>query len=143
SLHARVDSVAHAQNIAEDHLRDCSDRRVLEVELVAVAGGAHGPRLRLGPVDLRNRPAGVDDAPPPVRPIALPFLRPPTTRQQVEIADTIHDVRRARLLAEAGQIARGEQGGDDWKRNNDRCAAARSTSTRRFTNPYHVTLPMR
>src|SRR5262249_9332258 len=122
---------------------DCRDRRVLEVELVAVAGGAHGPRLRLGPVDLGNRRAVVDDAPSPIGRIAVRFLRLRKTRPQVEITDAVHDGGRARLLAEAGQIARREQGGGDWKRNNDQCAAARSTSTRRFTNPYHVTLPMR
>ena len=45
ALHARIDGVADAENVAENDLGDGGDRRVLEIELVALAAAA-GRRRR-------------------------------------------------------------------------------------------------
>src|SRR5205085_2732665 len=93
ALNARIDRIADPQNIAEDDLGDGRDRRVLEIELVALAVAALLRRRRR--LD-RLLAAEIAVAARDAWRRAGRARRLGKTGRQIEIADGIEGVRRAR-----------------------------------------------
>ncbi len=148
SLHARVDRIADAHDVAEHRLGDLGDRRVLEVELVALAatGADAAPAAhrchRAGGVARRQR-AGVDH-----RLRALGIVRPVVdrlrrARQNVERADAIEYVGCFRVFGCDRQVRAGAERCRERQRpqRRARSRSKRSLHVKDLTVPCHVPTP--
>ena len=138
ALHARIDDVADAKDVAEHDLGDTGDRRILEIQLIPVAArrglradhaGQVGPGARLAEIGRGRhaaRAAGRDSA-----------RRLRKARQQIDRAHLVEDIGLAALIFIVEDVAGGGDERHQAKQRDEPSARYGSKSPLRPTDVTH------